>query len=552
MTKKSFIIFLVIFATIFGLAGVVKAEQYAVLVGVSEYLEENTLPSAPNDAEALRDVLLHIGYLPENIVCLTSGANLQTLPIKSTIEIKIKEILAKAKPGDTVIIFLTGHGLEVKGQPQFCPSDTRKGSSLDDLMSTTVSINDILKSFQSCRATFKLMIVDACRSGGGLPAGVLPMPPLVSPTPGVMLMQSCAAGQSSVEYGALKHGAFTYALLEGLCGKAADSDGDVSLLNLIAYTTKRTQQIAKDFSRHEQTPTMLGNITDFIFVSKSKTDSRELDQLLEVYRKERDRIERERAEALADARKYVDAEIKNLIETELKNANLEETELDEKIIAHITATIKKNAILQANLGLLFSACSSDEEMYKLQLELINVPVNKAYRDALIAEGKKRTQAREETEKLQDAIADFEKAYTAALATGDYNNIARLSGVRLENTFAGVLLTHVASGTQKFVPYTVNGKEMANYPTDGSIYDKAMLANLAGRDMNKKDAAFVSLRKNDITVKTVANGEHEFYYGELKIENVPREVRGLGKCLEAGVEPTKYNKLLPSVNAVDKQ
>ena len=113
------------------------AEKYAVLVGVKEYIVESDLNFPTNDVEALREVLLQIGYKSENVHCLVSGSGVKTLPIKSTIEITIQEVLAKAKPGDTVIIFMTGHGFEVLGYPQFCPVDAR-GNSLEQLAETTV------------------------------------------------------------------------------------------------------------------------------------------------------------------------------------------------------------------------------------------------------------------------------------------------------------------------------------------------------------------------------------------------------------------------------
>ena len=269
MKKMTFLKFPVILVTIFVFlafdAGVANATQYAILVGVSEYLEESTLPSAPRDAEALRDVLLAIGYKPENVICLTSGTTLQTSPIKNNIDRKIREVLTKAKSGDTVIIFMSGHGFDIKGLSQFMPAD----AVADDIMATTVSLDAILKAFQSCAATHKLMLVDACRAGDKLPAGALPMPPLVSPVPGVTFVQSCDKDQTSIESKLLKHGVFAYALLEGLCSdEARDKDGEVTLLGLVAHTIKKTKEIAADHN-HVQTPTALLNISDdFVMVPK--------------------------------------------------------------------------------------------------------------------------------------------------------------------------------------------------------------------------------------------------------------------------------------------
>ena len=241
----TFVKFPVILATVFVFLAVgmltAKATQYAILVGVSGYVDGNDLPSPPNDAEALRDVLLHIGYLPENVYCLTSGSKTPTLPGKNIIEFTIDTVLSKAKPGDTVIIFLAGHGTVIKGESRFCPFDMIS-DSLDARVATSVSINDIMNDFRNCKATYKLMIVVACRPAEKLPPGVQPMKPLISPAEGVALIQSCSDGETSLELGMLQHGIFTYSLLEGF-REAKDKDGEVTLAGLVAYTTKRTQEL---------------------------------------------------------------------------------------------------------------------------------------------------------------------------------------------------------------------------------------------------------------------------------------------------------------------
>ena len=384
MKKRHFVQCSAIFAFIFFACGLSAEAQtkYAVLVGVKEYVSGDNLNYPADDVESLQTVLLQIGYKPENIICLTSNNPLKTQPLKVNIDEAIESVLAKAKEGDTVIIFMSGHGLDVNGQPQFCPTDTTKTDLLERVMATTVSINSILKQFSECKATQKLMIVDACRNDptAKLPAGTLPMPPLVSPPKGGILVQSCDKGETSIESKVYKRGIFSYALLQGLCGAAKDPDGDITLQTLIAYTTKRTQAVAKEHN-HKQTPTMLGNLTDFVMVPssakvRSVIDPEEAKQAMEEIQKERQKL-------LAEARELLEAEIQKKIREEFRNANLNDKGLVERLIKNISSMIFEDAAFGERFLLLLgeervNAKTDEEAASKLVTELIAKPVLQAY------------------------------------------------------------------------------------------------------------------------------------------------------------------------------
>src|SRR5262249_55573377 len=72
---------------------------------------------------------------------------------------------------------------------------------------------------------------------------------------GRFLIASCDRGQKSIEAEPLRHGLFTYHLLQGLRG-AGDRDGDgrVSVAELFGYVSSAVSRDAREKFQREQTP----------------------------------------------------------------------------------------------------------------------------------------------------------------------------------------------------------------------------------------------------------------------------------------------------------
>lgn len=236
-------------------------KKYAVLIGVNKYEKLSPLRYAKRDIEALRDQLYKIGFEKKDVCCLTTDAAPQDNPTGERIKSAIEEVIERAREGDVLFFAMAGHGVEVGGEARFCPVDT------DDrnLLRTTLPIKSIYEAIKKCKATFKLMSVDACRDNPFLgrnlfgARSIQMLPPL---PPGCVLLQSCAMGQQSFEDPELRHGIFTYYLIEGLSGEAAD-DGKVMFLGLAKYVSDKTKQRASDKFKVVQMPHYNFNVLDF-------------------------------------------------------------------------------------------------------------------------------------------------------------------------------------------------------------------------------------------------------------------------------------------------
>lgn len=217
---------------------------FIVGVGAYEHPRLKALSYSVNDARALDSVLRKQNY---QATLLTDDAEPRLKPRRENVVRELEAMLKSCRKGDTVLIALAGHGLQFAGENDsyFCPSDAKpfaeeKGS----LLSLEYMYSLLDRSF----ATTKLLVVDACRDDptpGRNSRGVDGdgAPKLRS---GMAALFSCSSGERAYEFDDYRHGIFFYHLLQGLEGKAADSDGEVTFDSLSTYVRK---QVPRDVSK---------------------------------------------------------------------------------------------------------------------------------------------------------------------------------------------------------------------------------------------------------------------------------------------------------------
>ena len=161
-------------------------------------------------------------------------------PTKANIDAALRKVMDACKAGDTVVVGLSGHGLQYDDEAYFCPSDAKpvKSRAAD----TMVSMKSLYDELKGSSAGVKVLLVDACRNAGsgsdksakGID-GEGPRPPK-----GVAALFSCSSGEKSWETAKLGkgHGVFFYHVMEGLKGKAKDDD-EVTFNSLASYVCKR-------------------------------------------------------------------------------------------------------------------------------------------------------------------------------------------------------------------------------------------------------------------------------------------------------------------------
>jgi TPR repeat protein len=248
-----------------------EGKRYAVVVGVNAYQHAKLLKldCAVNDAKDLAKVLRTDGY---QVVDLTDDSAVK--PSGEEIRKAITTMLSAAKQNDTVLIALSGHGLQFEKEAYFCPSDAKPFA---DEAKTLIPLTGIYTDFDKSFAGVKLLFVDACRDdptagrgSKGIDADSAPEPPK-----GVLAMFSCSAGQKSFEDPKAKRGVFFNYVIEGLQGKATNSDGEVTFTILNDYVAKRVSPRASElYAGARQTPNMVARVVGASPVLVNAEDSR--------------------------------------------------------------------------------------------------------------------------------------------------------------------------------------------------------------------------------------------------------------------------------------
>ena len=222
-------------------------KRYALLVGVSRYDARRlrNLPFTEPDVTALAEVLRAHGYHPQDVVMLTEGVgaeNPRYRPTLANIRKELVALLQRCRTQDMVLVVLTGHGRQLRGddEPFFLPCDAALGDA-----TSCLSIIELYEELASCAASYKLLLVDACRddtlapgelkAAGGRGTGRRRPPGSPTPGCGVAALLSCSPGQVSYDHDDLRHAIFFHFAIEGLKGAAADRTGRVTLPSLRDY-----------------------------------------------------------------------------------------------------------------------------------------------------------------------------------------------------------------------------------------------------------------------------------------------------------------------------
>ena len=146
--------------------GTPAGRQYALLVGVKNYNKDElrNLDYTENDVNDLAEVLKGAGY--KRVVVLTQSAAADQrdnalLPTAQNIRDQLRGLLEDRKPGDSVLVAFSGHGVQPRGDKasSFCPMDARVTDP-----KTLISLADVYKALEECKADARVLLVDACRN----------------------------------------------------------------------------------------------------------------------------------------------------------------------------------------------------------------------------------------------------------------------------------------------------------------------------------------------------------------------------------------------------
>lgn len=237
-----------------------EAKLWSLLVGVNQY-QDARLPSlsySASDCQGLTEALAEAtqGFPRKEPIAHHDFATHP--PTLEAVRQSLEQIVAAAQPQDTILLYFSGHGVldRETGQVVLCLADTSK----DNLLQTGLKLPDVLELLQKSQVHRQMLWLDACHSGDltlrGAKGEVTIEQPELNPAQQLMevlrqratqsrgfyALLSCDRKQRSWEFPELKHGLFTYYLMQGLRGEAADTQGVIDADGLYKYVYHQTIQ----------------------------------------------------------------------------------------------------------------------------------------------------------------------------------------------------------------------------------------------------------------------------------------------------------------------
>lgn len=236
-----------------------RGKLIVVAVGVNDYANlPQDLRFASNDARAIAAAMNNqenVLFDEVETILVADGAN---RPTKKNIEQALRSF-ETAGPNDTVILFVAGHAVMQDDDYFFLPHDAQIRS--DKSLNKETAIR--WQTFQNALASSKgrrILLVDTCHSGNAF------NPTFIKDTADqdIVVIASTDGETLAQEREQFGHGVFTYALLEGLKGRAdLFKDDRVTITELHTWLTNRVESLTE----MSQRPVLYvpGGFKNFVF-----------------------------------------------------------------------------------------------------------------------------------------------------------------------------------------------------------------------------------------------------------------------------------------------
>lgn len=250
-------------------------DMFIVAVGINSYKNSNyNLRYCISDAQAMVTILSEKGK------SIFRNIRLQTIfdeqATRAGIESALKRVEREARPEDVFIFYYSGHGAmdEDNMDFYFVLYDVTNIYGKNILKEKGLSATYLRDMSQSIKATKQLIIIDSCQSGKLTDQfkGVSEEKAIaqLAKSAGITVISAAQSEQFALEYKEIKHGLFTYALLQGIEGKADGSpkDNRITVNELSAYIQAVVPELTRKYRGKPQYPNVYMRGQDFPIVMK--------------------------------------------------------------------------------------------------------------------------------------------------------------------------------------------------------------------------------------------------------------------------------------------
>lgn len=263
---------------------VATSDLYVLAVGLNEYKNNSlNLNYGRPDAEAFVNAVKQQSagiFKSVNVTALHDGK-----ATRASVKSAFDEIIARAQPQDAFLFFYAGHGVmsEPEGQEQgdfymALHEATQLYGNNAGLKVHGISASEMTGLTRRIAARKQMIMLDACQSGGAVETfamrGAAEQKAIIqlARSAGLVVLASTGTEQYATEFQALGHGVFTYALLNGLNGKAdgGSRDGKITVKELEAFINDRVPALTTKHRGQAQYPNSYARGQDFPLVVVQK------------------------------------------------------------------------------------------------------------------------------------------------------------------------------------------------------------------------------------------------------------------------------------------
>lgn len=226
-----------------------KAKRWALVIGVDKYRDPQISPlkGSDNDARTLADALVrYAGFPPDQVILMATDQPEERQPTRVNILRRLSNFTSVVPKDGLLVVSFAGHGMERNGQAFLLPTDAQISEDVSFLEETAVSVSRIKDRVRATGVGQVIFLLDACRND---PGGRADAPNQLTQgyvnafnfdvrnreVQAFATFYATAIGQRAYEYTERKQGYFTWAIVEGLKGAAANPNGEVTLAGLVSY-----------------------------------------------------------------------------------------------------------------------------------------------------------------------------------------------------------------------------------------------------------------------------------------------------------------------------
>jgi uncharacterized caspase-like protein len=236
-----------------------KPELYVLAIGVSNYQQRQLkLKFADKDALAVAKSFADGGkklFSAQHIYTLTNAQATLAEILNS-----FKKLSEQVKKEDVLIVYLAGHGMILDGKYHYIPVNAIYNSE-DAMKTASLGEEQLSQLLPQIKATKSVIILDTCYAAkankiilsalntdeltrGGLDEFTA-ITRLKKGTGRAVL--AAASGKDLAIEGYKEHGYFSYAILEGMQGKAdSNNDKQINVMELGTFLENRVRDLTKD------------------------------------------------------------------------------------------------------------------------------------------------------------------------------------------------------------------------------------------------------------------------------------------------------------------